>query len=82
MIERFTDPDSSTIAGATYDPEQQTLIITFKRSTTFAFYQYRSVTPGLWARFKDATSHGSFFNSEIRPLYDGERITSPPKWAV
>lgn len=70
----FESPESSTIEQALYDPDTQTLRVTFKRGKgKTETYQYDKIEPMLWADFYSAPSKGSFFALNIRPRYVGRR---------
>lgn len=71
----FESPESSSIAGASYEEGSQTLSVTFKRARDARErYDYPSVPAELWAEFVMATSKGEFFAARIRPLYKGTKI--------
>lgn len=67
----FDSPESSTIAGADYDPETQRLIIRFKSGKS---YQFEHMTQAQWDMFDAAVSKGAFFNQQIRPLFSGTQL--------
>lgn len=71
----FESPESSTIAGASYDANTLTLMVTFKRKGDIRErYDYPGVPASLWKEFTLAPSKGQFFGARIRPLYQGTKI--------
>lgn len=68
----FTSPESSTIQGADYDPDTETLRVTFRHEGMV--YRYMGVSPLIWREFSEAKSRGKFFQERIRPLFMGVRI--------
>lgn len=69
--------DSHTFAGSSYlkigvyDPQDQTLVITFQDGTAFA---YRNVPEGVWAGLKAAGSAGKYFHAQVRGRYAGSEV--------
>lgn len=67
----FESPESSSIAGATYDPLTQVLTVSFRGQSTYA---YAGVEPQLWRDLLMAESKGTFFAHIIRPFYSGRKL--------
>jgi hypothetical protein len=77
-FENLTLKDSSSIAGAAYDRDEQTLRITFKPGEAKdrgGRYDYLKVPPEVVEEFLDAESHGQFVNWRIKPNYDVREVT-------
>lgn len=79
----FESTDSSTIAGASYDPDSRTLTVDFKggmqhqgaKSTIeVRRYQYPGFELADWQQFLAAPSKGKFFSEIIRPIYVGREV--------
>lgn len=68
----FQSPESSTIVGATYDKDTQTLLVTFKHENMT--YRYVGVPALVWGAFYQAESRGKFFQQRIRPIWSGVRV--------
>ena len=62
---------SSNLESYEYDPEEQTLTITFKSGST---YQYDGVPQGVVERLASAASPGKFFYAAIRDAYPFEEV--------
>lgn len=58
---------SSHIKRGEYDPEMQSLTISFVNN---AKYEYLNVPPDVWEAFLTAPSHGKFFAQYIKGKYD------------
>ena len=58
--------NSSNIAAVGYDASSQTLTIEFRSGGTYEFYD---VPEGVYVAFLKASSHGRYFQSEIRGRY-------------
>jgi hypothetical protein len=77
-FEHLTLKDSSSIATAAYDRDEQTLRITFKPGEAKDHggrYDYLKVPPEVVEEFLDAESHGQFVNWRIKPNYDVREVT-------
>lgn len=76
----FESPESSSVAGASYNFETQQMIVRLLRSLVPGAppdekpYAYEGVPPFLWAEFVAAASKGSFFNARIRPIFVGRKM--------
>src|SRR5215831_4874291 len=69
----FTSPDSKGIAFAQYDPDNQTLIVSFAGSGG-ARYGYGNISLSTWREFYQADSKGGYFNKHIRPMAAGKLL--------
>jgi hypothetical protein len=58
---------SSNLASIGYDPSTETLEIEFVK--TGKVYEYYNVPQFMYDRLMEASSHGVFFNAEIRNVY-------------
>ncbi|RSV14919.1 KTSC domain-containing protein [Sphingomonas sp. ABOLF] len=58
---------SSNLASIGYDPGSETLEVEF--SKTGKVYEYYNVPQFMYDRLMEASSHGIFFNAEIRNAY-------------
>jgi len=63
--------ESSSITAADYDQARQLLRLRFAPSGT---YEYLDVPPPVIIRFLNASSHGRFVNSQIKPNYRVRRV--------
>lgn len=71
----FESPESSLIAGASYDNVSWAMDVTFKRTREESdTYRYERISPALWKGFSESTSKGAFFNQQIRPLSLGKLV--------
>lgn len=68
---RLSPVESSSIAAVGYDAAEQTLWVRFVNGAT---YRYRDVPPATYEDFMRAESKGRYFNSEIRDLYQFDRL--------
>lgn len=76
-LDAFYSPDSSIIAGATYDSDSRQMVVTIKRGRDMTVsYTYTGIPADVWEQFDAAPSKGGFFNSHIRPLYSGKQGAS------
>lgn len=66
----FESPESSSVAGASYDPATLTLTVTLRPDKT---YTYNPIQLEKWRAFLDASSKGKFFQSAIRPFTVGRK---------
>ena len=64
--------DSSNIAAIGYHEPDQTLAVAFKSG---AIFHYRNVDVGLYERFLEADSLGSFFYYHIKGRYPADKMT-------
>lgn len=60
------DFQSTALSRASYDPESQTLDITFTSGRSFT---YESVPERVFEELRDAPSPGSFYHNNIRDRY-------------
>lgn len=58
---------SSNLASIGYDPGTETLEVEFAK--TGKVYEYYNVPQFMFDRLMEASSHGIFFNAEIRNAY-------------
>ena len=63
---------SSNIATVGYDPNTMILEIEFQ---TGSVYQYKNVPQSVYSELIHSSSCGAYFDSEIRNIYQYERIT-------
>jgi len=70
MMQRTTVA-SSNMASIGYDPDTQTLEIEFMNGS---IYQYFDVPLGVFEGLKNASSHGEFFNEQIKGHYRYARV--------
>jgi hypothetical protein len=76
-FEELTLKESTSIADAAYDREEETLRLTFmagdakRRGRT---YDYLKVPQEVVDEFLDAASHGIFVNEQIKPHYDVREV--------
>lgn len=70
----FTSPESSSIGGASYDPDTQVLAVDFKRNPAIPSerYVFGGFPPEKWKEFMEADSKGTYFAKWIRPLFSGK----------
>lgn len=68
---QFDSPESSNVAGATYDAESESLTITFRGGKRYA---YATFPVNLWREFVGAASKGKFFAERIRPFFAGKPL--------
>lgn len=74
----FESPESSLIAGASYDRHTWALDVRFKRTREESdTYRYEGINPNQWREFVQSTSKGAFFNQQIRPLVPGKMVKLP-----
>lgn len=66
----FESPESSSLTGASYDPDCRQLTVEFKDGKR---YDYPGIEPQTWMAFMEAGSKGSYFMRNIRPLYAGKK---------
>lgn len=65
-MERY-EVSSSNLASIGYDPDSETLEVEFAK--TGKVYEYYNVPQFMYDRLMEASSHGVFFNAEIRNAY-------------
>ena len=76
----FESPESSSVAGASYNFETQQMRVRLLRSLMPGAppdekpYAYEGVPLHLWADFVVAESKGQFFNARIRPIFGGRKL--------
>lgn len=76
----FESPESSSVAGASYNFETQQMRVRLLRALVAGAppdeksYAYEGVPLFLWADFVAAASKGGFFNARIRPIFVGRRL--------
>ncbi len=63
---RQTFKNSAALAGVDYDPERQTLTITFKGGRS---YTYQQVPPDVYEQLCSADSPGTFWRQSIKDTY-------------
>ncbi len=64
---RQSFPGSSALSGAQYDPDTQTLTVTFKGGSTS--YTYPNVPPDVYEQLTTADSPGRFWRESIKDRY-------------
>jgi hypothetical protein len=77
-FENLTLKESSSIAAAAYDRDEEILRITFTSDIPGGHgrtYDYLDVPPDVVSEFLDAESHGQFVNWRIKPNYDYREVT-------
>lgn len=62
--------DSSNLRGAEYDPDNGTLVVTFRSGET---WRYLSVPQDIYEGLAEASSPGRYLNEQIKPVYTGSR---------
>jgi hypothetical protein len=62
---------SSNLAAIGYDPNTETLEVEFKNSHV---YEYKNVPQVVYDGLMSATSHGAYFNREIKNTYPYEKV--------
>jgi KTSC domain len=67
-------PHSSFLQAATYDASQFALTLDFKSGHQVV---HRFVFPMVWAQFKEAKSHGSFYATSIKKQYPSVTFKRP-----
>jgi KTSC domain len=72
----MTTPASSAILRVWYEPNDETLFVTFVGGKTYA---YDGVPPQLRRELLAAESHGRFFNAHIRDQYPYRLVKSRRK---
>lgn len=76
----FESPESSSVAGASYNFETQQMRVRLLRVIVTGAppdeksYAYEGVPPHLWADFVAAASKGQFFNARVRPIFVGRKL--------
>lgn len=68
MTDSISTPESSNIAGATYDEAARMLEIEFNDGDT---WNYSGVSRETWDAFKSSPSKGSFFHRAIKGRHNG-----------
>lgn len=75
----FESPESSNIAGASFDPDTGLLTVRFKgHGTTPEERIYIStaiMTIRQWVDFLQCASKGEFFAGQIKPLFEFRRVS-------
>jgi len=66
-----TPVQSSNLATIGYDSATETLEVEFLNGS---IYEYRNVSQSVYDGLMSASSHGSYFNHEIRNAYPCEKI--------
>jgi hypothetical protein len=64
---------STAIASSQYDPNTQTLVVSFVKGGSFT---YTNVPQALADGLRDAGSQGKYFNQVIRPMDPGGKGTT------
>jgi hypothetical protein len=70
VAETFVFRSSSNLADATYDPDEQTLTITFQSGDV---YQYQNVPTETYRGLTHASSAGQYFHRQIKDRYSFEQ---------
>lgn len=70
-MDSFQSPESSNIAGASYDPATRELTVTFGSGQTYA---YSGVPAETWAGFKASGSKGAYFHRQIKSVHAGIEV--------
>jgi hypothetical protein len=70
-MDSFLSPESSNIAGATYDDNAGTLVVTFNNGGE---YEYLGVSPIVWTSFKRAPSKGRYFARNIKNQFPTNKV--------
>jgi hypothetical protein len=65
---------SSFLQAATYDSAQFALTLDFKSGHQVV---HRFVFPVVWAQFKEAKSHGSFYSNSLKKQYPAVVLRKP-----
>jgi KTSC domain len=77
-VEEFRIPESSNIAGASYDTATHVLTVQFKGrgkdGAGGASYRYADIPEGHWRGFQDSKTKGGYFASRIKPHYKGVEL--------
>jgi hypothetical protein len=74
--ETFYTASSTFIQAATYDYKNNSLTIDFKNGTQI---EHKSIDPATWDRFRESSSHGSFYARNIKGKYPSVSIQSSLK---
>lgn len=75
LPDSFESPESSLIAGASYNKKTWELLVRFKRTREESdTYGYQSISPALWKGFVESPSKGAYFNQNIRPIAQGKLV--------
>lgn len=69
-LQRFSSPESSNIAGATWDPQTDTLTVDFVSGDS---YDYMNVPASTYRAFAASGSKGQFFIRQIKSRYSYEK---------
>jgi len=67
---------SSNLVSVGYDPDEKTLIVEFKGG---ALYSYSGVPKLIYDRLLASESKGSFFSSNIKPVYMCSKLSKEKK---
>lgn len=67
----FDSPESANIAGARYDPDTETMVITFKGGKDYAYNKFPEID---WRLFEEAPSKGKHFSNYIKPFWTGRAL--------
>ncbi len=65
--QRQSFPGSSALSSAAYDPDTQSLTISFRNGSTS--YTYPSVPPDVWEQLQSADSPGRFWRDSIKDQF-------------
>lgn len=77
MPDAFETPESSVIAGASYDASARMLLVSVKRGPNVSKdYIYNGYPAHEWAEFVQADSKGKYFSERIRPRYVGKPLAA------
>ena len=71
MARDYFDANSSFIDTVGYDSDTQTLGVKFLNGDTF---NYHGVPIEVYQEFKSASSKGSYFHSNVKDVYAGNKV--------
>lgn len=78
----FESPESSSILGASFNPDTGVVRVEFKLSDREVKAKkppkvYEGlISPELWLDWLSAESKGSFFNTNVRPIWGGKQVAA------
>ena len=71
----FDSPESSSVAGASYNFETEVLTVRLRRKDEGeVVYRYGNVPLNIWQEFDAAPSKGVYFSRFIRPMFGGKPV--------
>jgi hypothetical protein len=62
-MDEIETPESSNVAGGTYDPDLRQMTVRFRNGDS---YTYHGVDAGVWEGFKSSDSKGSYVHRQIK----------------